>query len=136
MNNEECKRLIQKLRIIANTHWTIAQNEDDIEKYHFELHRVGPLYESILIDAADALEHFVDCNRKKDEMEFIGIDLSYPDPEVCTYKEYKGKPYFGIKYKINGNVYVGFGTYKPEILSVYIRNYFIKPKGDYDNGPE
>lgn len=40
----------------------------------------------------------------------------------------------GMRHYCNGHV--GFGTYKPEILSGYIRNYFIKPKGAHDNGPE
>lgn len=137
LNSDECKRLIGKLRIIANTHWAIAQNEEDIDKFHFELHRVSPLYECILTDAADALECFMKLNLKKEEeMEFVGIDVSYPDPEVCTYKEYRGKPYFGIKYKYNGDIFVGFGTYKPEILSGYIRNFFINQKNGDDNGTD
>ena len=59
----------------------------------------------------------------EEDLEFVGIDVSYPG--FCTYKEYEGKPYFGIKYKHNGELYVGFGTYTPEILSGYIKNNFI-----------
>ena len=64
----------------------------------------------------------------KNRLEFIGIEVSYPPPEVCCYPEYKGKPYFAIKYKEDGQYIVGFGTYNPEVLSRYIKKYFINPK--------
>ena len=54
---------------------------------------------------------------------FLGIDVSYPT--ICTYPEYEGKPYFGIKYLEDGETIVGFGTYKPDVLSEYLRKYFI-----------
>ena len=65
--------------------------------------------------------------------EFIEIVVNYPPADLCTYPEYKGKPYFSIKYRENGKEYVGFGTYKIEILSQWIKEYFIsdvqpKPK--------
>ena len=63
----------------------------------------------------------------KNCLEFIGIEVSYPPPEVCCYPEYKGKPYFAIKYKEDGQYIVGFGTYNPEVLSRYIKEYFINP---------
>lgn len=59
------------------------------------------------------------------KLEFIGIEVSYPPAEVCCYPEYKGKPYFAIKYKEDGQYIVGFGTYNPEVLSRYIKEYFI-----------
>ena len=31
--------------------------------------------------------------------EFEGIEVTYPSDEICTYPKYRGKPYFGIKYK-------------------------------------
>ncbi len=64
----------------------------------------------------------------KNHIEFVGIEVSYPPPEVCCYPEYKGKPYFAIKYKEDGQYIVGFGTYNPEVLSRYIKEYFINPK--------
>lgn len=64
----------------------------------------------------------------KNRLEFVGIEVSYPPPEVCCYPEYKGKPYFAIKYKEDGQYIVGFGTYNPEVLSRYIKEYFINPK--------
>ena len=57
--------------------------------------------------------------------EFEGIEINYPPEELCTYPEYKGKPYFGIKYKENGEEIVGYGTYNPEVLSQYLKDYFI-----------
>ena len=54
---------------------------------------------------------------------FIEIVTEYP--ENCSYPEYKGKPYFSIRYEENGEKFEGFGTYKLEVLSEYIREYFI-----------
>ncbi len=63
------------------------------------------------------------------DKKFEEILVEYPPEDLCTYPEYKGKPYFSIKYEDeNGNHIVGFGTYKPEVLSEYLRNYFIDPK--------
>lgn len=42
-----------------------------------------------------------------------------------TYPEYKGKPYFSIKYTENGQEFIGYGTYKPEVLSEYLKEYFM-----------
>ena len=58
---------------------------------------------------------------------FEEIVVEYPPAELCTYPEYKGKPYFSIKYEENGKHIIGFGTYSSEVLSEYIREYFIKP---------
>lgn len=38
---------------------------------------------------------------------------------------YKGKPYFSIKYTENGQEFIGYGTFKPEVLSEYLKEYFI-----------
>lgn len=42
--------------------------------------------------------------------EFEGIEVTYPPEDICTYPEYKGKPYFGIRYRENGESIVGYGT--------------------------
>ena len=47
-------------------------------------------------------------------------------PEI-TDKEHKGKPYYSIKYVEDREKYIGYGTYKIEVLSSYIRDYFIPP---------
>jgi len=70
-----------------------------------------------------------DCISK----EFIEIVVEYPPADLYTYPEYKGMPYYSIKYRENGKEYVGFGTYKIEFLSQWIKEYFIsdgqpKPK--------
>jgi len=61
--------------------------------------------------------------------EFEGIEVTYLPEEVCIYPEYKGKPYFAIKYKDNldGEEIVGYGTYNPKVLSQYLKDYFIPP---------
>lgn len=54
---------------------------------------------------------------------FLEIVVSYP--AFCTYPEYEGKPYYAIKFEKNGETIVGFGTYKIEVLSQYLKDYFI-----------
>lgn len=57
--------------------------------------------------------------------EFEGIEVTYPPEDICTYPEYKGKPYFGIRYRENGESIVGYGTYNPQVLSEYLKDYFM-----------
>lgn len=52
---------------------------------------------------------------------FVELVVRYPDPELCAYKEYKGKPYYSIKYIENGETHVSYGTYNPEVLSQYLK---------------
>lgn len=59
---------------------------------------------------------------------FEEIVVEYPPAEFCIYPEYKGKPYYSIKYRENDKEYVGFGTYNPEVLSSFLQEYFIAPK--------
>lgn len=66
-----------------------------------------------------------DTNVGKMDREFEELEVTYPPDDVCTYPEYRGKPYFAIKYKENGEHFVGYGTYKPEVLSQYLRDYFM-----------
>ena len=54
---------------------------------------------------------------------FQGIVVEYPS--ISTYPEYEGKPYFSIKYTEDGQDFIGYGTYKPEVLSEYLKKYFI-----------
>lgn len=64
---------------------------------------------------------------------FEEIVLHYPPPEICPYPEYRGKPYYSIKYEENGEHFAGFGTYSIEVLSRYLREYFIqeRPRGKW-----
>lgn len=66
-------------------------------------------------------------NDKADGRKFEEIVVEYPPEDICPYPEYKGKPYFLIKYEENGNHIIGFGTYDPEVLSRYLKEYFIAP---------
>ena len=54
---------------------------------------------------------------------FQGIIVEYPS--ISAYPEYDGKPYFSIKYTENGQEFIGYGTYKPEVLSEYLKKYFM-----------
>ena len=54
---------------------------------------------------------------------FQGIDVEYPS--ISTYPECEGKPYFSIKYTEDGQDFIGYGTYKPEVLSEYLIEYFM-----------
>lgn len=58
--------------------------------------------------------------------QFEEIVVEYPSFNN-TYTEYKGKPYFSIKYTENGQEFIGYGTYNPEVLSRYLRDYFMPP---------
>ena len=73
-----------------------------------------------------------DCMKR----EFIEIVVEYPPADLCTYPEYRGKPYYSILYRDeDSRNHVGFGTYKIEMLSQWIKQYFMsdiqpKPKTD------
>lgn len=54
---------------------------------------------------------------------FQGIIVEYPS--ISAYPKYEGKPYFSIKYTENGQEFIGYGTYKPEVLSEYLKEYFM-----------
>lgn len=54
---------------------------------------------------------------------FQEIVVEYPS--INTYTEYIGKPYFSIKYTENGKEFIGYGTYEPEVLSYYLKEYFM-----------
>lgn len=56
---------------------------------------------------------------------FIEIRTTYAPDELVANPEYKGKPYYSIVYEENGEQFCGFGTYKIEVLSRYLRDYFI-----------
>lgn len=63
--------------------------------------------------------------RPTGKREFIEIITQYVPDDICTYPEYRGKPYFSIRYKENGEEFVGYGTYKIEVLSSFLREYFL-----------
>lgn len=55
---------------------------------------------------------------------FEEIIVTYHSDDIIPYPEYKGKPYFSIQYEENGEHHVGYGTYNPQVLSDYIKDYF------------
>jgi hypothetical protein len=57
--------------------------------------------------------------------EFVEIVVEYPPEDLCTYPEYKGKPYFSIKYEEGNDCIIGYGTYNPQVLSRYLKDYFM-----------
>ena len=57
------------------------------------------------------------------ERTFQAIIVEYPS--ISTYPEHEGKPYFSIKYTENGQGFIGYGTYNPEVLSGYLKKYFM-----------
>lgn len=70
-------------------------------------------------------ETVTNCNALKPERSrtFLEIVVSYP--VFCAYPEYEDKPYYAIKYEEKGETIIGFGTYKPKVLSQYLRQYFL-----------
>ena len=56
---------------------------------------------------------------------FVELVERYVDPEFCPYPEYKGKPYYSIKYIENGKEYVGYSTYSLRVMSEFLKKYFI-----------
>ena len=82
-----------------------------------------PMWIAIMMDAIENGTPITKWNGRK----FEEIVVEYPPAELCAYPEYRGKPYFSIKYEENGEHIIGFGTYKPEVLSRYLQEYFIAP---------
>lgn len=58
---------------------------------------------------------------------FIELVERYVDPELCPYPEYKGKPYYSIKYIENGEEYDGYSTYSLQVMSEFLKKYFMSP---------
>lgn len=76
-----------------------------------------------LIGRINALSFAQQENRTN--REFIELIVEYPPEDICTYPEYKGKPYYSIKYRENGEGFIGYGTYSPKVLSRYMKEYFM-----------
>ena len=58
------------------------------------------------------------------DRQFEEIVVEYSNPDLCSYPEYKGKPYFSIHYTENGKDF-RYGTYNPEVLSNFLKEYFM-----------
>lgn len=87
-------------------------------------------YNEAWSDAIDAAENALEAlpsaqPEQRNARVFQGIIVEYPS--ISAYPEYEGKPYFSIKYTENGQGFIGYGTYKPEVLSEYLKEYFMPP---------
>lgn len=111
------KKLIEDIVNTSTFHW-FYQSEYEKGKEAMQNEIIG------LIKAQPKLD-VPDTNVGKMDIEFEELEVRYPPDDVCIYPEYRGKPYFAIKYKENGEHFVGYGTYKPEVLSRYLRDYFM-----------
>lgn len=102
-----------------------AENEQSGET----LYRIKG-FKSLVFDenGIEKLEKYEGHNVKAPTIEptrkFIRIITEYHSDELVTYKEFRGKPYFSIMFEENGETFVGFGTYKIDVLSRYLRDYF------------
>lgn len=99
-------------------------NADALEEHKFVGNEfVRNDYQQGWNDATDAIIDNAPTIEPK--RKFIRIITTYyPDDLIC-YEEYKGKPYFSIEYQENEETIVGFGTYNPDVLSRFLRDYFI-----------
>ncbi len=43
---------------------------------------------------------------------------------ITTFDRKDGRPYYTIQFKENGEGYIGFGTYKIDVLFGYLNEYF------------
>lgn len=83
-------------------------------------------YKKALEETLDKVKHTKTISLPKEHGRLIEeIVVTYPWKDLCTCPEFKEKPYFSIKYEENGKHYIGFGTYNPEVLSLYLKKYFI-----------
>jgi len=75
-------------------------------------------------DMVHAIKHLPSAQPgQRNARVFQGIIVEYPS--ISAYPEYEGKPYFSIKYTENGQEFIGYGTYKPEVLSEFLKEYFM-----------
>ena len=82
--------------------------------------KTNELFPIIGIDALPSAQ------QKTKNRRFEEIVVTYPNPDLCSYPEYKGKPYFSIKYEENEEHYIGYGTYNPTVFSMYLKRYFMQ----------
>jgi hypothetical protein len=105
----------------------LLRNIEDVLDSYCELNEEG---KTAFRTAIEALELFGNSEQlpsvqpeKRHGRIFQGIVVEYLS--YNTYPEYIGKPYFSIKYTEKGQEFIGYGTYKPEVLSEFLKEYFI-----------
>ena len=93
----------------------------DLWHYEQALTEIKDMLESAQLSQEDA------TIVAKSKRTFVELLAEYQHPDLCTYPEYKGKPYYSIKYIEDGECFIGFGTYKLEVLSRYLKEFFMHP---------
>lgn len=94
------------------------ETDSDMQKWDSGCWIRYKLFENTIDELPSAKPEIIRCERT-----FQEIIVEYPS--ISTYPEYEGKPYFSIKYTENGQGFIGYGTYKPEVLSEYLKEYFM-----------
>lgn len=126
------KPTISSLLLKTNYEGMGEQDKEEFERDFDEIldlaliglkHKAQLLQEGTTPSTADTTNSTADTISRQ----FEEIVVRYPSVDLCNYPEHKGKPYFSIRYKENGENHIGYGTYKPEVLSQYLRDYFMPP---------
>lgn len=78
-------------------------------------------------------DNMAEDSDEKPKRKFIRIVARYFPNDIVCYKEYVGKPYFSIEYEGDGELHCGYGTYDIDVLSSYLRDYFMAEKEE-NNG--
>ena len=81
--------------------------------------------QEIFADCIEALEILPSAQPEKQHGRIFQEIIVVKYPSYNPYPERKGKPYFSIKYTENGQEFIGYSTYKPEVLSEYLKEYFM-----------
>ena len=102
----------------------ICPNDEDYEKPCISPKYLRQELEQLALDQRQWNEEPTTKN-DLEVREFEEIVVEYPPEDLCTYPEYKRKPYFSIKYKEGNDYFIGYGTYKPQVLSRYLKDYFM-----------
>ena len=122
------KERLQKLPSARSDLIAVIQNgikaTDADDEYSCGM-RNGMRWCKFLIDDKEPLYENCPSAQPAPQRTFVELVVEYPKPELCPYKECKGKPYYSIKYIENGETYVGYGTYNPKALSQYLIEYFM-----------
>ena len=123
IENEKDMRVIARSEITDEQAILHLQASGWMQRHDKEMYESG--LRARLTDDSDSYDALLESVQPEQTRIFVELVVEYPDPELCTYKEYRGKPYYSIKYIENGETHIGFGTYKPEVLSQYLKENFI-----------
>lgn len=123
IENEKDMRVIARSEITDEQAILHLQASGWMQRHDKEMYESG--LRARITDDSDSYDALLESVQPEQTRIFVELVVEYPDPELCTYKEYRGKPYYSIKYIENGETHIGFGTYKPEVLSQYLKENFI-----------